>query len=1270
MVRSHRMCVAPDIICWVVLNEVSPHFTQENLKNKNRNPGRNTMKRLLILLGIMLLLTALTAEDMNVSGYQNDIRLIDSNPNNMVMEMTLGSFTREAVQINGQTWYNLLVKKAGMTLEAGLPQVPVLASSVIIPGTAAYTLNTVSADYVDIQMQVAPSKGNLTRDIDPATVPYSFAPFYNGTESYPVQQAYLSEPFILRDYRGITVRFQPFEYFPATGTLRVYTRLQVALNQSGTDMTNAITSPKNSYSEFFADIYENMFINFNQAKYPTLVEAGRILVIKNAMFDATIAPWVDWKRQNGYRVDVVDVSVAGPTANQIKTYIQGQYDLNDGLMFVQIMGDAPQVPTLSSGGGGSDPSFALLAGGDSYPDIFVGRFSAQTVPEMQTQITRSVWYERDVQAGATWAQKAMGIASNEGGGSQGDMGESDQAHMELIRTDLLNYGYTSVDQMYQATGANASQVGVNINQGRGFVAYVGHGSDTSWVATGFNNTNVNALVNDNMLPAIVSVACVNGNFVSQTCFAEAWMRSVNEATGNPAGAIAFYGSTINQGWNPPMRGQDEIVDLMVAEQKRTIGGLFYNGSSKMIEVYGASGASEFKCWTIFGDASLMMRTKDPVAMNPSFTPVLMLGMNSFSVQAAPNARVTLSGDGLVYGTTVADAAGNATIVMTDPPQVPMDLTLTITAQNKVTYLGVVQVLPANGPYLVVEGLTITDDNNNIAEFGETINLGITLSNVGSDAAEGTEIQITSADPFVTILTSQEVIGNIAANAIGSTITGFSMQIAGNIPDQHLVNFTILISLTDGNTYEYDRSFAVNAPSFSWGGLQIAEIDGNGNGRVDAGETLSITVPVTNTGHAGATNLDATVIIDVNHLIDPIITNITELPVNASASYIYQVTFSSQIPVGTIAQFTAMIFSGEYTAINTYSVPVGLMMEDFENGTFTNYPWSFTGGNWALAPGSYNGSNTAKSATITHNQSTSMSVSMNIPDGGDISFWKKVSSEANYDFLKFYINGILKDSWSGTSDSWSQLTYVVQPGQNMFKWEYIKDGMVSSGSDCAWIDDIVFPTTGGTAGIPVASVNVTSLDFGTIAVGQELEMPVLITNSGTASLLIRAFAISPFYVAEGDASTLNLIVPAGETVALNVKYIPYMVAYSSGTLELHTDDFATPRIDVELNGVSMPVSSDDNVNPVITELRGNYPNPFNPTTTIAYSVKESGPVQIDIYNLSGQKVRTLVNSNMSAGNHTVVWNGKDSSSRSVGSGVYFFKMQAGKYTSTKKMIMMK
>jgi flagellar hook assembly protein FlgD len=101
-----------------------------------------------------------------------------------------------------------------------------------------------------------------------------------------------------------------------------------------------------------------------------------------------------------------------------------------------------------------------------------------------------------------------------------------------------------------------------------------------------------------------------------------------------------------------------------------------------------------------------------------------------------------------------------------------------------------------------------------------------------------------------------------------------------------------------------------------------------------------------------------------------------------------------------------------------------------------------------------------------------------------------------------------------------------------------------------------------------------------------------------------------------------------------------------------------------------VSNENNDVPMVTKLSGNYPNPFNPETTINFSTKEDGNVRIDIYNIKGQRVTTLVNEHMKADNHKVVWTGKDNSGRQVSSGVYFYKMKAGKYTSTKKMILMK
>ena len=90
----------------------------------------------------------------------------------------------------------------------------------------------------------------------------------------------------------------------------------------------------------------------------------------------------------------------------------------------------------------------------------------------------------------------------------------------------------------------------------------------------------------------------------------------------------------------------------------------------------------------------------------------------------------------------------------------------------------------------------------------------------------------------------------------------------------------------------------------------------------------------------------------------------------------------------------------------------------------------------------------------------------------------------------------------------------------------------------------------------------------------------------------------------------------------------------------------------------------------TKLQSNYPNPFNPETTICYDLKDNSPVRIDIFNTRGQHVKTLVNEAKAAGSYEVVWNGKDTNGKDVASGIYHYRMQAGSYSESHRMMLLK
>ena len=104
-------------------------------------------------------------------------------------------------------------------------------------------------------------------------------------------------------------------------------------------------------------------------------------------------------------------------------------------------------------------------------------------------------------------------------------------------------------------------------------------------------------------------------------------------------------------------------------------------------------------------------------------------------------------------------------------------------------------------------------------------------------------------------------------------------------------------------------------------------------------------------------------------------------------------------------------------------------------------------------------------------------------------------------------------------------------------------------------------------------------------------------------------------------------------------------------------------------ISLPEIQDNEITSATVNL-SNYPNPFNPTTSINFSIEENTNVEISVYNAKGQKVKTLVSENLALGKHSVTWNGGDDHGKSVSSGIYFYKMRTGKFTAIKKMIMMK
>lgn len=891
------------------------------------------LRKTTLIVLIMALIGALSAARMQINDEPNSIKILHSTAEEIVLEYHIGQFETKSTEIQSQVWHHLSLPGEGITQDQGLPELPVFNRSIIIDDNAAYRLEAFDLEYTEMQLPVAPSKGVLSRAIDPEKVPYSFDPVYQSKEYYPAQMAELSEPYILRDLRGITVKTTPFAYKADTQTLRIYTAYKLRIYAAPGSQINPLNRSRESLSRDFITLYEKHFLNWGEYRYiPVDDSYGKLLVIAHSSFMTTIQPWVNWKRQKGIETELVEFSAIGSSASQLQSYIQNRYNADPSIAYVQLVGDAQQIPSLSFSGGGSDPSFSLVAGNDYYPDIFIGRFSAETTEQLQVQLSRSIAYERDAATTDTWFSKGIGIASAEGGGSQGDNGESDIQHLNIIRNKLLNYGYSSVDQIYDP-GASAATVSTNVNSGRGFINYVGHGSTTSWGTTGFNTSQAMALTNGDKVPVIVDVACLNGNFVSYTCFAEAWMRS-------PAGgAITIYASTINQSWNSPMRAQDEITDLWVTEAKNTAGGLYYNGSCKMMDIYGNTSTSDgvkmFKTWHIFGDASLMIRTKTPQSMTVSHPNQIIIGAPTLNISTSvANALVSLSYEGDSYACGFTDIAGNINLDLSEIPAAALTFTLTVTAFNRVTYIAEVQQVTGSGPFLTIAEINYTDSNNQCPDYNENGSLDVAFSNIGAEACSNLIAALSTSTSGITITESTQSVPYLAAEAILTINNAFSLSISDDIADGTLAEFNIEMQ-AGSETWNHEFAFVINAPELSFGAMNILDESGNNNGNLDPGESVTLQISIQNIG--GAISPSGLGLLQSNNPGLSIISDSAAFPAiaaNTEATLSFELSASSAFPQGGYAELTFSALAGNYEAITTKDIMVG-MPDEVIIGTQSN-----------------------------------------------------------------------------------------------------------------------------------------------------------------------------------------------------------------------------------------------------------------------------------------------------------------------------------------------
>jgi hypothetical protein len=974
-------------------------------------------------------------------------------------------------------------------LEAGAPDLPKYALALQIPSTGAMTIEVIAEKYQDFaDVDVAPSKGNLSRAVDPDTVPYTYGNAYASAAFYPARAAVLADPFVLRQVRGQAVWFQPVQYDPAGRVLRVYSELTVRVRPSGEAGRNELRTVP-AASTAFDELAMRAFANYRPTVGERSSSSGameRMLVVTPETYRPVLEPLLAWKRQLGIHTTVVTTEEIGSTsATAVYNYVQTVFQ-GEGLTYLLLVGDEQAIASKMVDGLSCDHCFSYLAGDDHVPDVLIGRLNAADAAQLAIMVNRQLDYEKDptVTADENWMATGIAMASNEG---PGDDDQMDFEHGNEWKGKHLADGYEKYYEFYDGnqsglsptpgeetadapgSPATSSVVDVLNNRGVGLVNYTGHGWEQGLVTANFTNAAVNQLDNLHRYPIVIVVGCSAGDFTlnnGQACLGDAFQRAGNAATGEPYGAISSYMSSVLQSWSPPMEGQDGmnqyLVDADGVTLHPTIGGMGAFGMTAMVAAYEDAGSEMVDFWNHFGEPSTVPRTRLPEPLAATLPAGVYVGSTNLVVESPVEGALV----GLYWqGQTLAAARiENGLAVLDFPPLTTVgDLTITVSQFNYRGLQTTVPVFVNEGAFVINQLIKIDDsagDNDGKPDYGETIVVDLELANLGLENATDISATLSTGATEVALTDGAESYTDLAPGAAALKPAAFSFTVADDAANGTPLLFNLHLAYNGGQTYDLPIALTIQAPKLELTSWVIDDAaSGNGNGRLESGETAVVRVSNANTGQSVSATATGKLTTSSPWLTVGPAVDLGALAVQGGpAEAIFPVTVSSQAPTAAAATFDYELSAGAYqTSAVLGPVVLNPVIETFETASFNAYPWTMAGGTpWAITISQpYEGLYCSRSGVVGNNNASNLALMLHVSDAGVIGFARRVSSEADFDFLSFYIDDVLIDTWSGELP-WAEVSYPIEPGLHTFRWSYKKDGLNSDGQDRAWIDDVVLP----------------------------------------------------------------------------------------------------------------------------------------------------------------------------------------------------------------------
>lgn len=982
------------------------------------------------------------------------------------------------------------------SVNVGQPQLPVMVQLLEIPVCDSVIATVKNAQYVEMNA----SELGIQYPIYPVQPSYAKSyrgerPFVRNQQTYS-NNAFYAEPLVrveksgtMRDITIANLYISPVSYNPVTGKVRICRQMEIEVAYVNANLPATYELKTRFGSPMFQNAAAAVANPMPRTRDEFNTSPIRYLIVAHSMFrnNDYLESFVTWKRRIGYIVDLVytDDPSVGSTTTSIKNYILSQYNGatadNPAPTFLLFVGDHAQVPAFSSTEQNShvtDLYYACWTSGDNIPDCYYGRFSAQNASQLAPQISKTLQYEQYSMPDPSYLGKAVLIAGTDNNYSATHAdGQINYIYNYYINTTSTTHNYTTVYKHNYNCSSQAATIRNEIGAGAGWANYTAHGDVTEWYDPSFTTNHISSMSNLDKYGVMIGNCCLTGKF-NQECFGEALLRA------DKKGAMAYIGASEVSYWGEDVYwsvGNRSNITANMTYQANNLGGYdkifhthnenhnvwtstlggFLTGGNLAVQSSSSSLKKYYwEIYHIFGDASIRPYLGIPSQMTVSALSAVPVGTAQYTVSAAPYAYVALTYNGNLVTAAFADGSGNATLNISNVTT-PGEYELAIGAQNYVQYFQTVTIIVPSGPYVVASNVSLP--NNVYPINGTTVNWNLDLTNLGVDNAPSVTSQMTALTPGFVVTQGTATCGALAPSASQSISNAFTVNIPEDAADGTRATFRVTTDWQTGNSTK-DVNLTVMAPV-----LRVTNTAIQGPGAATAlspGDVATATVTINNAGHAPATD----VLIDLTCNYSGVTVTspsqiVSWIGSGENVNHSFNLQISNNVPDLSIVPLYFHIIKGNSHTIDTIFLTVGRAMEDWESGDFTHFSWAHNTNPWFItnqAP--YAGNYCARSKQNLSNGSwynpskSTLSITINSTMDATISYFRKVSSEADYDKFKFYIDGNEADEASGTV-AWTQMSHPVTAGQHTFMFSYEKDYSTASGSDCAWIDNIILPGLG-------------------------------------------------------------------------------------------------------------------------------------------------------------------------------------------------------------------